>query len=93
MSVCVRLAKDVVAEFRDVADTVEFLSMLGIAHEPGQAVESAAAKAVSVKSFEPAQTASIAVTESCADGVATSASLAQLQGTADLAAAIGCRPA
>ena len=81
MATCVRLANDIVAEFGNVYDSVEFVAMLGL---DATTVEPVA------RSVEP-QVSAFAFESSSHNGVATAANLAELQTATDEAAAAGCR--
>jgi hypothetical protein len=88
MTVCVRLANDVVAEFGSIDDTVEFVRMLGLSNssESVHCIER-----VEVQLLNRQHTTSALCDTSAESGIATPAALAALQATSDLAAGSGCR--
>lgn len=88
MTVCVRIAKDVVAEFGNIYDTVEFVKRLGLETEYKRFTGVVAERYDHQAAAEEHETGSGSM---FADGVATGEALAGLQASSDADSAAGCR--
>ena len=90
MTTCVRLSKDIVAEFGSVYDTAEFVKMLGLAGQSESLVFEA--ERANEQAFVEQDVVERA-DDTFDSGIAVAATLRELQRVHDDTASAGCRAA